>query len=581
MEEGEEGTGGGGNAMTILNLPTELWRLFIPGERVLMMRLTSRTGKKKTDGSGADIEVFLNMKEWYKERRSNEDVKRKMILDNVGGLTEKFKVKSLGLMHFGMTVKDIPRIRCMLDKCTNLECLELAHNEIGAGLRDILSMQALTSLTTLNLKRVNPYDHFVVSLQEIVNFFPFLSHLCLEGNRMGLMKETEGRGAVLVRPALKFLCLKENYMCDEGLLCVREVIGKCPGLTELDLSHNLWRSNDVDMLVGMFSKCTLISTLNFDGNDMDHETDLELTLANALSGLEMLTDLNLNGNRLGDFNFMGVVLRKCMGIQYLDLGSARIGEGGATALAGVLVTCAELRMLNLHKNLIGPTGTQAIVGGIGHCVHLKGLNLSDNDIGDVGAEALAVGLFWNVKFLNVSKCGLGARGCEALMGIPFQQLEDLDISDNSIQKHGVEVMADAAENWRALKTLSISGNVIGMHAMHDVVRVLKEAKGLTELQLSGNNIQDKGVEILTHGLVTCEKLQELWLNKNNITDRGATCLAQVLPRCTSLTELFISYNEEIGGAGMRALQEAEEGSNVTVDVRQRLWTRGSGGGASE
>jgi Ran GTPase-activating protein (RanGAP) involved in mRNA processing and transport len=569
--------GGGGNAMTILNLPTELWRFFIPGDRVMMMRLTSRTGKEKTDGSGADVEVFLNMKEWYKERSSNEYVKRKMILDNVGGLTEKFKVKSLGLMHFGMTVKDIPQIRSMLERCKDLECLELAHNEIGAGLRDILSIQALTSLTTLNLKRVNRYDHFVVSLKEIVNFFPFLSHLCLEGNRMGLMKETEDTGAVIVRPALKFLCLKENYVCDEGLLCVREVIGKCPGLTELDLSHNLWRSHDVDMLVGMFSKCKLISTLNFDGNDMDHDTDLELTLANALSELEMLTDLNLNGNRLDDFNFMDLVLRKCTGIQYLDLGSARIRESGATALAGVLVTCAELRMLNLHKNLIGIAGAQAIAGGIGHCAHLNGLNMSDNEIGDAGAEALAV-VVGNVKFLNVSKCGLGARGCEALVGLPFQQLEDLDLSDNAIQKYGVEVMAAAAGSWPALKTLSISGNAIGMHGTHAVVRVLKEAKGLTELQLSGNNIQDKGVEILTHGLVACEKLRELWLSTNNITDRGATCLAGVLPRCTSLTELFISYNEKIGRAGVRALQEAEEGSSVTVDVRQRLWTRGSGGG---
>jgi Ran GTPase-activating protein (RanGAP) involved in mRNA processing and transport len=577
MEGGEEGAGGVGNTMTILNFPTELWRFFIPGERVMMMRLTSRTGKEKTDGSGADVEVFLNMKEWYKERRSNEYEKRKMILDKVGGLTEKFKVKSLGLMNFGMTVKDIPQIRRMLEKCTNLECLELAHNEIGAGLRDILGIQALTSLTTLNLKRVNRYDHFVVSLKEIVNFFPFLSHLCLEGNRMGLMKETEGTGAVLVRPALKFLCLKENYVCGEGLLSVREVIGKCPGLTELDLSHNLWRNHDVDMLVGMFSKCKLISTLNFDGNDMDHDTDLELTLANALSELEMLTDLNLNGNRLDDFNFMGLVLRKCTGIQYLDLGSARIRESGATALAGVLVTCAELRMLNLHKNLIGIAGVQAIAGGIGHCAHLNGLNMSDNEIGDAGAEALAV-VVGNVKFLNVSKCGLGARGCEALVRLPFQQLEDLDLSDNAIQRYGVEVMADAAGSWPALKTLSISGNMIGMHGTHAVVRVLKEAKGLTELQLSGNDIQDKGVEILTHGLVACENLRELWLSTNNITDRGATCLAGVLPRCTSLTELFISYNEKIGRAGVRALQEAEEGSSVTVDVRQRLWTRGSGGG---
>jgi hypothetical protein len=63
------------NGMTILNLPTECWCFFVPSERVMMMRVTSVTGKEKMDNTSAFVEVYLNMKLWYEERRSNERFK--------------------------------------------------------------------------------------------------------------------------------------------------------------------------------------------------------------------------------------------------------------------------------------------------------------------------------------------------------------------------------------------------------------------------------------------------------------------------------------------------------------------------
>ncbi len=92
----------------------------------------------------------------------------------------------------------------------------------------------------------------------------------------------------------------------------------------------------MDMFVGMFSPCTLLSTLNFHENDMKHETDLESTFVNDLSSMEILTDLNVKDNRLGGFLHMVVVLDKCKGIQYLDLGLVLIGDSGVTNLTGVI-----------------------------------------------------------------------------------------------------------------------------------------------------------------------------------------------------------------------------------------------------
>ena len=561
----------GAHTMRLTYLPPECWHFFVPKERALMMSMTSKEAREKMEKARAAVDLCLNMKFWFKERRLDENEKRKALLEQVGDMAEKYQIESLVLMNFGMTHADFPRLGATLAKCKELKCLELAQNDFGIGLRGLIEIVCLTSLTTLNLKQVNSRSYCTLSLADIVGFFPRLEYLSLEGNNLGLTRIGAAVQEIEVRPALKFLCLKENFLRVDGLLRVREVLWKCPGLTHLDLSCNTFRSVEMDVLVGMFSQCTLLSTLNFDGNDMDHE-DADLTLAKALLPLESLTDLNLQFNRLGDLLHMGAVLRKCVGLRYLDLGLAVIHDSGATTLAGVLRTCTEVRVLNLSTNEIGVAGTEELSRALGACVDLKGLNMSNNAIRQRGAEALA-GVVGNVRYLSLSNCGIGARGVEALAGVECEDLLSLDVSGNFMNSVGVQAIDGAAGNWPALESLSISSNALGASGMRAVVRVLAKYTNLTSLQLAGNDIQDEGVEILTHGLVQCTTLQELSLTNNNITDAGATCLAGVLPKCTALTELLISYNVGLGSDGERVLREAREGSALAIDVRQRVFRR--------
>ena len=585
------------HAMRLTYLPPECWHFFVPKERALMMSMTSKEAREKMEKARAAVDLCLNMKFWFKERRSCENEKREALLEQVGDMAEKYQIESLVLMNFGMTHADFPRLGATLAKCKELKCLELAQNDFGIGLRGLIEIVRLTSLTTLNLKQVNSRSYLIeivcvkltslttlnlkqvnsrsyctLSLADIVGFFPRLEYLSLEGNNLGLTRMGAAVQEIEVRPALKFLCLKENFLRVDGLLRVREVLWKCPGLTHLDLSCNTFRSVEMDVLVGMFSQCRLLSTLNFDGNDMDHE-DADLTLAKALLPLESLTDLNLQFNRLGDLLHMGAVLRKCVGLRYLDLGLAVIHDSGATTLAGVLRTCTEVRVLNLSTNEIGVAGTEELSRALGVCVDLKGLNMSNNVIRQRGAEALA-GVVGNVRYLSLSNCGIGARGVEALAGVKCEDLLSLDVSGNFMNSVGIQAIDGAAGNWPALESLSISSNALGASGMRAVVRVLAKYTNLTILQLAGNDIQDEGVEILTHGLVQCTTLQELSLTNNNITDAGATCLAGVLPKCTALTELLISYNVGLGSDGERVLREAREGSALAIDVRQRAFRMG-------
>ncbi len=49
-----------------------------------------------------------------------------------------------------------------------------------------------------------------------------------------------------------------------------------------------------------------------------------------------------------------------------------------------------------------------------------------------------------LKFLTLSKCGLGARGCQALMGLAFEHLDDLDMSQNSMEAYGATALTETA-----------------------------------------------------------------------------------------------------------------------------------------
>ena len=567
-DEGPESTSGTGGKLA--SMPAECWQLFVPPGRVIMMRMTSKAVKEKMDGSCAAVALRLNVSFWYKARRSNEVGERAAVLQKVGALAAKFRIGTLGLSHFGLTSGDFAQLETAIGKCMELKCLELEHNEFGADLGGLIRIASITSLTSLNLKQGHTARmNCILSLSDLVTYFPLLSRLCLEGNNIGFVKGPPQ--ATPLRPELKFLSLKENWLGVAGLLRVNEVLGKCPGLTHLDLSHNLFDSAEMDALAGMFSQCTLLSYLSFEGNDMDHATDADLALAKALSPLGSLTDLNLQSCRLGGLLHMGAVLRKSTGLRCLDLEGARIENTGATTLAGVLATCRDLSYLNLACNRIRATGTEAIAGALEHCPSLIRLNMSDNLIWARGAEALGP-VIGGIKYLSLSNCGIGARGCEALLGLG--RLDVLDVSGNSLHEQGVAAIAGGG-NWHRLTSLSLSSNVLGVSGMHAVVGVLERYKMLTVLSLSSNNMQDAGVEILAPVLEQCPKLEELSLVNNNISDAGATCLAGVLPRCTALTELFLSYNEKIGPAGKQALREAEEGSDrmLIVNMQQRVWRR--------
>jgi len=561
MQEGRQ-------TMLLTDLPIECWEKILPAERSMMMSMASKAVKALMLRGRPCIEIRLSFNARLDIGREG-DAKRMAILRQLGAMAENYRIVTLDLIHFGMKDQDFPQLAAVLERSVALKCLELAYNDIGLGVCSLPHIAGLTSLTTLNMARCNNVVFWTMSLANILRGFPLLSHLSLEGNRMGMVTfEVE---TPPLCPMLKFLCLRENNLKFHSLLCVKEVLRQCPGLEHLDMSCNEFRAAEMDVLVGMFEHCPRLSYLNFDANDMKHdEVDVGLCLARALSPLEKVTEVNLGFNVLGGLRHLAHVFEKWTGLEYLNLAYTSIGTGGARILAGLLEHFEQLKALNVGGSAIGWRGTQALAAGIGRCTRLTGLNMSNNNIGVIGATSLA-DVLGNcpVKFLYLSNCDIGARGCEALATVTFEHLDDLSLMDNDISVRGVQAIARAVGGWPVLKSLSLGGNYIGVRGMNAVTDVLEDSKGLTYLDIGRNNVQDKGVEALTLGLRRCPTLETLILSHNNITDAGARSLAGVLHECTALKRLSLSHNEEIGPDGENVLRKVPACLPVTIELFQR------------
>jgi Ran GTPase-activating protein (RanGAP) involved in mRNA processing and transport len=563
--------------MLLTDLPIECWEHFVPADKSMMMSIASMTVKKLMATGRPRLEIHLSFNARLEIAREG-DAKRRVILQKLGALAGKYKIETLDLIQFGMTDQDFPQLAAVLQCSVGLKCLELAYNDIGLGVRSLPYIAGLTSLTTLNLAWCNNLIFWQVSIARILRNFPLLRYLSLEGNRIGgVTLEVETPPWC---PALEYLCLRENHLKFHSLLCVKEVLRQCPGLQHLDMSCNEFRAAEMDVLVGMFEHSPRLAYINFDANDMQHDDmDVGLCLAHALSPLTELTEVNLGFNLLRGLLYLGPVLEKWKGLQYLNIGYMSIGPGGAKTLADLLEHFEQLKGLNAAGNGIGWRGTQSLACGLDRCRRLTGLNMSNNMMGWQGAEALS----WilgklPLKFLYLSSCDIGARGCEALGKVAFQHLDDLSITDNDINVRGVQAIARAVNDWPALKSLSLGGNFVGIEGMGAVSDMLANCQGLTSLDLARNNVRDKGVDKLKAGLRRCPTLKEVVLISNNITDEGATSLADALPLCTALTKLNLSNNDKIGRDGERALRSSIPlDSPLTIELMQRSWLKPAGG----
>lgn len=131
----------------------------------------------------------------------------------------------------------------------------------------------------------------------------------------------------------------------------------------------------------------------------------------------------------------------------------------------------------------------------------------------------------------------------------------LDLKSNDL-RGGVIYLGHALKKNRTLKVLNLSDNSIEVHGLVAIADALKYNSTLETLDMSHNPCSGPGLEGITtlrNAFTLNSNLKRLFLSDTELSSEGAIALAEFLPEARSLIHLDLTENLQIDIAGVMAM----------------------------
>ena len=453
-------------------------------------------------------------------------------------------------------------------------CTQISYHNKSALKKDdrLLNVLAVQLYSSKNLVMMFQSSSDILSSDSAVSLVNALKHCSnieiieLEGNFNGMRSASY---------------LAEVLQCCSNL----KKFGLCGDLSSSEmklLTHALQHCRYLQVIslwgTDLCSSVTEISTILMQCSDMRELTLLQCNInsesANVLFGGPATVNLDilfLSCNNIGPNGLKSIadnVLCK-----ELELVQCNIRAEGAMHLAHSIIQKPVLTHLDLTYNGIDSSSIKALAEGLSHCCNLQQLYLSLNNVGYAGAVALAQNLqsCSNLRMLYLQRCNLEGDGIARLAeefhswpnmedlclscngGISdghmflisggIQQLhllQELYLSDNSIDDVAATVLAEGIQHCPILHTLDVSANRISSGGARSLAWSLKSEE-IKYLDFSYNVLDDACIELFV-ALVLTSQLQKLDLSHNNIGPTGSYCLVSYLLDCSSPVEVNLASN---------------------------------------
>ena len=494
---------------------------------------------------------------------------------------------AFNISHNGITTEAANDIAMLLARNTNLEKLDLSHNNLlSAGAIKVFKT-GISKLTKFKISHNN------ITIEAANDMETFLScNTKLQGVDLSCndLQESGCRNIIKVLRKASVLTSLKVRNCNVGNEAADEltaVLLHNISIQELDLScNNLSKSDSLKILKGMKNISGLL-TFHVSYNKFTDEAADEL--ANLLLNNIKLQEFDLSHNNLSTSDTVKISkgMKNISNLIAISISHNIITDNAAYSIASVLSYNNNLQMLNMsfnHLRSIHPVGCIEIFNGMKSSFNLRNLDISHNNITHEAAESIAAVLSHNTKLeeLNFSYNNLQTSGAiKIFQGVKNTlSLTKLNVAHNMITDEATEYIIDVLCNNSKLKEFHISHNslleihIITMMVISKMIKVNKSVNeqvanklsifvtSLQELNLSNINLQTadaiKGFKELNN---ICT-LKVFNISGNSLSLHAADCLAEFLSKNSELQELDLS-NNDLQESGISKVLGAIKCSNLT------------------
>ncbi|KIW86647.1 uncharacterized protein Z519_12772 [Cladophialophora bantiana CBS 173.52] len=286
-----------------------------------------------------------------------------------------------------------------------------------------------------------------------------VTHIDLSGNTLGVSACAALAPILASKSTLQSADLHDIFtsrLLDEippALSSLLDALLECPNLHTIDLSDNAFGLNTKDPLVDFLSKHIPLKHLVLNNNGMG-----------PLAGTAIAEALIKLAERKEAARKEG---KDVPHLESIVCGRNRLENGSMPAWAKAYEAHRiGIKSVKMTQNGIRPEGISHLISsGLSKCENLEVLDMQDNTFTLKGAQALAKALSgWsNLKELGVGDDLLGARGAikvfESFSGGGNERVEILRLQYNDITPAGVKTLLRAAKyDLPRLRRVELNGN---------------------------------------------------------------------------------------------------------------------------
>ncbi|KAM3731268.1 hypothetical protein ACB098_12G150000 [Castanea mollissima] len=261
---------------------------------------------------------------------------------------------------------------------------------------------------------------------------------------------------------------------------------------------------------------------------------LPVGLSSFLSSGRSLCSLNFCDNHLGR-NFAKMVFNTILdvssSISILDLSENNISgwlsdfnkrsSGGPLSSLGIGKSLQSLRVLNLRGSNLRKDDAESLRYALVHMPNLEDLDISDNSIEDEGIRNL-------IPYF--------VEATERCSSLAYLNLEDCDLSCN-----GVTQLLNTLSTFKGpLKSLSLADNCLGSQVAVALGKFLQTS--IEVLNIGGIGLGSTGFQELQEGMTKELKLVKINISKNHGGIETAKFLSKLLSLAPKLGEVNAAYN---------------------------------------